>query len=161
MDGYYLIRDWLEVPNLRSRAASYWGQHVRWLLWGADRPQRVAKGRVLLAYGFGFWVFATFFLGVLLKNLTQWVGHQVWGFAFGTLLTSVVSKRVFKGLFASELTKMITTRRWRTAIWVLVLGSGLGGMFVVPWHHTATGNFQVRPGTRSEVHAAVPGFIDR
>jgi multidrug efflux pump subunit AcrA (membrane-fusion protein) len=161
MDGYYLISDWLEVPNLRSRAADYWSQHIRWLLWGAARPQRAAQGRILLAYGFGFWVFATFFLVVLLTNLVQWVGHQVWGVVLGTLLTTVVSKRVFKGLFASEFTKMVTTRYWRTAIWVLALGGTVTALFVVPWHNTATGSFLVRPGIRSEVHAAVPGFIDK
>ncbi|MBI3863758.1 MAG: efflux RND transporter periplasmic adaptor subunit [Planctomycetia bacterium] len=161
MDGYYLISDWFEAPNLRPRAAAYWSRHVRWLLCGAPRPQPEPQGRVLLAYGFGFWVFATFFLYVLVANLLHWAGQKVWGMLLGTFLTTLISKRVFKGFFDSEFINMLTTRKLRTTIWVAMLSGGLFFLFAIPWRNTATGNFQVRSGIRSEVHASVPGFIEK
>ena len=43
LDGYYLLSDWLEVPNLRQRAWDY-GAHLRWLLWG--RGWSVSRGEI-------------------------------------------------------------------------------------------------------------------
>ena len=40
LDGYYLLSDWVEVPNLRQRAVGYVSARLRWLLWGARRPPR-------------------------------------------------------------------------------------------------------------------------
>jgi multidrug efflux pump subunit AcrA (membrane-fusion protein) len=160
MDGYYLISDWFEAPNLRPRAADYWSKHVRWALWGAPRPKSEAQGLILLAYGFGFWIFATFFLYVLVSNMLHWAGHKVWGMLLGSLLTTMISKRVFKGFFDSEFINMLKTRRGRTYLWGAGIGGGLLLLAVLPWRNTATGHFQVRSGVRSEVHASVPGFID-
>ena len=50
LDGYYLLSDWLEIPNLRQRAWGYVAGHLRWLLWGAPRPAREPRGKVLLTF---------------------------------------------------------------------------------------------------------------
>ena len=38
LDGYYLLSDWLEIPNLRRRSQERWMSFVRWGLWGATKP---------------------------------------------------------------------------------------------------------------------------
>ena len=35
LDGYYLLSDWLEIPNLRARSFNYLMERLRWLLWGS------------------------------------------------------------------------------------------------------------------------------
>jgi putative peptide zinc metalloprotease protein len=55
LDGYYLLSDWLSIPNLRPRALELWMGHLRWLLWGAPRPLSVEHHRVLLGYGLLIW----------------------------------------------------------------------------------------------------------
>ena len=38
LDGYYLLSDWLSIPESAQRGQEYWMSHVRWLLWGARGP---------------------------------------------------------------------------------------------------------------------------
>ncbi|MHB8900385.1 MAG: hypothetical protein ACYC6Y_16665, partial [Thermoguttaceae bacterium] len=62
LDGYYLLSDWLEIPNLRQRSLDSLTAHVRWLLWGAPRPVRRSRGRLLFWYGAASWLFSVLFL---------------------------------------------------------------------------------------------------
>ncbi|MEK6257636.1 MAG: efflux RND transporter periplasmic adaptor subunit [Planctomycetota bacterium] len=161
MDGYYLLSDWLEIPNLRKRATDYWMQHVRWLLWGADRPPPVERGPALLVYGMLIWVFALVFLDLVFLGLVQFVSGQLGllGLSFMLLLLFIALKRVFRGFFGGEFRKMITTRPQRTATWALGTLGVLALLFLVPLPYVVNGNFEVRPGTRTEVHAPVSGFL--
>src|SRR5206468_838326 len=34
LDGYYLLSDWLEIPNLRQRSWGLVAARLRWALWG-------------------------------------------------------------------------------------------------------------------------------
>ncbi|MBC8117803.1 MAG: efflux RND transporter periplasmic adaptor subunit, partial [Candidatus Saccharimonas sp.] len=161
MDGYYLLSDWLEIPNLRKRATDYWMQHVRWLLWGAPRPHPVERGRALLIYGMLIWMFALVFLDLVFLGLVQFVSSQLGllGLSFMLLLLFIALKRVFRGFFGGEFRKMITTRPQRTATWAFGTLGVLALLFLVPLPYVVNGNFEVRPGTRTEVHAPVSGFL--
>lgn len=70
-DGYFLLSDLINVPNLQQRAF----QLARWRLrealfgWQAEPPEHFAPGlqRLLLGYAFGTWVYRFFlFLGIAL-----------------------------------------------------------------------------------------------
>ena len=161
MDGYYLLSDWLEIPNLRKRATDYFMQHVRWLLWGAVRPKPVERGQALLIYGLLSWVFALVFLDIVLFGLFQFVSGQLGplGLIGMLLLLFIALKRVFRGFFGGEFTNMIATRPQRTATWAFGTLGVLALLFLVPLPYVVNGNFEVRPGTRTEVHAPVAGFL--
>jgi len=66
LDGYYLLSDWLEIPNLRQRAVGYVKAHLRWLLWGAARPAPEPRRGALLGYGVLSWIYSILFLGLML-----------------------------------------------------------------------------------------------
>src|SRR5205085_829876 len=66
LDGYYLLSDWVEVPNLQQRSAAHVKAWLRRLLWGAGRPEPEPHGRVLLAYGL---VSGLYSLGFLVASL--------------------------------------------------------------------------------------------
>ncbi|HYG33881.1 MAG TPA: efflux RND transporter periplasmic adaptor subunit [Clostridia bacterium] len=54
LDGYYLLSDYLEMPNLRGKAFRYIGQWVKRLAGSAARPVRMPtprERRVYLGYG--------------------------------------------------------------------------------------------------------------
>jgi len=70
-DGYYLMSDWLDVPNLQPRAFAL----TRWWLretlfgFGLDAPEPMERGlaRGLVLYGFLTWIYRFFlFLGIAL-----------------------------------------------------------------------------------------------
>ena len=161
LDGYYLLSDWLEIPNLRSRATVYWMEHLRWVLWGAERPPPQPRGRALLIYGGLIWFFALIFLDFVFLGLFQFLGGRMGlpGLIVTVLLLGIASRRVFKGFFSSEFSKMIATRPNRTATWGFGTLGVLVLLFVVPVRHVVNGDFEVRPGSRVEVHAPVAGFV--
>lgn len=161
LDGYYLLSDWLEVPNLRRRGWEFWLANLRWVLWGAERPPETPRGRALLCYGSISWTFSFIFLDLMFFRLFKYLGSY-WGVAglAGTLLLgSYTIKRLFKGLFAGEFFKMISTRHLRTALWVGGLASLPVFLLVFQIEDRAAGSFQVRPGTRVEIRAKVAGFL--
>lgn len=163
LDGYYLLSDWLAIPNLRPRAMDYWMGHVRWFLWGAAPPPVLPEKRVLLFYGFICWVFAIGFLDLIFVQFFKYMGGQfgVAGLVLVGLLLSFGIRRVFKGFFASEFATMLKSRSGRTATWAIGLLSVVGLLFFVPVRSTTSGDFEVRPGNIVQVHVPVAGIVER
>ncbi len=160
LDGYYLVSDFLELPNLRKRS---WGRVMataRWLLWGADRPAPEAQGRFLLGFGLASWGFSLVFLGLTLGSLFVFLGRR-WGVAGGAgaaLLGAVTIPNLFRGLGAGEVRRMITRRHAKAGVWGLCL-AGMGAGLFVPIDDQAGAPFQLRPGARAELRAETSGFI--
>ena len=163
LDGYYLLSDWLNLPNLRKRSQDYLMAHLRCWLWGADRPKRESRGGVLFCYGAMAWLFAIGFLDIVFLRMLKYVSNEfgVLGVVSTSLLIVIAFKRVFRGFFKSECMAMIKTRHKRTLAWLLGGAAIPAVLFIVPVKHYATGDFEVRPGDRHEIHAPVTGFISR
>ncbi|MCA9067685.1 MAG: efflux RND transporter periplasmic adaptor subunit, partial [Planctomycetaceae bacterium] len=161
LDGYYLLIDWLEMPNLRSRSEEYWKAHLRWWMWGGSRPTREERGWILIGYGIFKWIVAILFLEFLVEHLFEFLKGQalVLGWALAGLLLSYGSKRVFRGLFSSEFVAMLKTRPKRTLVWCLVLIGVPVLLWIIPMRRAANGQFAIRPQTRVEIHNPVEGFI--
>lgn len=163
LDGYYILSDLLDIPNLRRRSSDYFKGWLRWLLWGAKPPERDPRGKTLLAYGLMSWSFAIGFLNYVFLQIVRYASDAfgTFGLAFACLLLTVAMKRVFTGFFKSELLTMLKTRHRRTMVWIGTLAAVLAVVFLVPVNHYATGDFVVRAETRHEVPAPVTGFISR
>jgi multidrug resistance efflux pump len=75
LDGYYLLSDWLEIPNLRRKAFAHVGGLLRRLAGGEApaAPLPARERRVYLAYGVTAWLFSV--------SLLSWIG-----FMFGEYL---------------------------------------------------------------------------
>jgi putative peptide zinc metalloprotease protein len=68
-DGYYVLSDWLGVPNLQSRAFAFGQWKLReWLFGWGDEPPEVLPGsrqRFLAGFAWAIWVYrAVMFLGI-------------------------------------------------------------------------------------------------
>lgn len=161
LDGYYLLADWLEIPNLRKRSTDYWMDHVRWILWGAERPKRQERGGSILIYGGLIWFFSLIFLEVVIFGVFRFLSGRSGplGMVFTAVLLSIACRRVFRGFFKSEVAKMVASRPKRTKVWVFGTVCVLAVMFLVPAQYLANGDFLVNPGNRVEVHAPAAGFL--
>lgn len=161
LDGYYLLSDALGVPNLRKQSRNYWMAHVRWLIWGAEKPKQEAKAGVLLAYGIMNWSFALIFLWVIVWKMLGFMGNDFgWaGMALPTILLAYALRRVFRGAVKGEFRKMVEERRDR---WVKYAGGILvatGILFIFPMRHNASGEFEVRPGQITHIHVPAAGVV--
>jgi putative peptide zinc metalloprotease protein len=161
LDGYYLLGDWLEVPNLRQRSWGYVAGHLRRLLWGAPRPAREPRGRLLLVYGVTSWLFSMAFLALMLwgfyRFLASW--SQPAGLVLVATLGGFLLPGMFRGLGGGEVWKMILFRRKRTVLWLLALGGLAASLVFVEVEDRASGPFQLRPAARAELRAPVAGFL--
>ena len=161
LDGYYLLSDATEIPNMHQRGVDYAQQHLRWLLWGASRPTPQPRGRILLCYGLTCWLFSLVLITMMLTGLGQYLNAHVGpaGFAVPIVLGGVVGRGLLAGLSAGEITAMVWRRHVRTLVWVAVLGSVTAALFLVPLTDRATGVFEVRPVTHREIRAPISAFL--
>jgi putative peptide zinc metalloprotease protein len=161
LDGYYLLSDALEIPNLRERSLGRLAAHVRWLLWGAPRPRREPRGNFLLAFGLGSWVFSIVFLGLMLWGfidlLRSYLGSP--GLAGGLLLGTWLMFGLVSGFSAGEASAMVRSRRWRTAAWVALLGTVIAVLSFIVVEDRYGGPFTLHPAARAEIRAPVAGFV--
>lgn len=160
LDGYYLLGDWLEVPNLLQRGQDRAKAQLRWLLWGAETPPADPQGRALTIYGLCSWLYGLAFLGTavyaLLRGMWGWLGPA--GLAVGTGLAVMLVKSQYSGLNAGQIKAMLASRRVRTVIW-LVLLAVVGGLAFVPLTDRAGGSFRVRGAGRFELRAPATAIL--
>lgn len=161
LDGYYLLSDCLEMPNLQQRALGRFKGHLRRLLWGAPRPTVESRGRLLSCFGLATWVYSLAFLAVMLAVLFKFAGAR-WGLFGGAgvaLLGMVTVRRVSQGISAGEMKKMFLLRHKRVAVWLVGLGALAAVLCLVELEDRAGGPFQIRPRVRAELRAPVSGFL--
>ncbi|MCX5728512.1 MAG: peptidase M50, partial [Nitrospirae bacterium] len=70
-DGYFVLSDWLGIPNLQERAFAFGRWQLRRLLFGLDMPMPVpvaaAQRRFLVCFAWGVWAYRfMLFLGIAL-----------------------------------------------------------------------------------------------
>jgi multidrug efflux pump subunit AcrA (membrane-fusion protein) len=161
LDGYYLLSDWLGIPNLQQRALSYVKGWLRRLLWGAARPADEPRGRLLLAYGLVSFLYSACFLALMLGALVPflWRSWGLPGLIAAALLCYLSARGLFKSVAGGEVRAMLTTRRKRTAIWLLGLGGLAAVLGGVEIEDRVGGPFRLRPATRAEIRAPVAGFL--
>jgi multidrug resistance efflux pump len=161
LDGYYLLSDWLEVPNLQQRAGQYVKGHIRWLLWGAARPEPEPRARCLLLYGLVSWLYSLTFLVLSLLLMSHFLGGPLGlvGLVAVALLGLLSLRGLFHGFTAGEVRNMIIFRRKRTVLWAAFLGGVPAALFLIPMQDRAGGPFGLRPVSRAEVRAPVAGFL--
>jgi multidrug efflux pump subunit AcrA (membrane-fusion protein) len=161
LDGYYLLSDWLEVPNLQQRGQGHFKGHLRRLLWGAPAPPAEPRGRLLLSFGLMSWLYSVLFLALVLWGLFHFLGAKAgWlGVGLVALLGWFSVRGVFQGFTAGEVSIMVTTRRKRTVCWLLALGGLAAALCLVKIEDRAGGSFRLRPPTHAELRAPVAGFL--
>jgi hypothetical protein len=104
LDGYYLLSDWLEIPNLRQRATDYAKARLSF----DRRRARAAKEacpprerRILLVYGVLATVFVIWFLSFVVSGIGGWLldEYQGWGFLAICGFLWLLFGRRLRGLF--------------------------------------------------------------
>ncbi|GAA0786811.1 HlyD family efflux transporter periplasmic adaptor subunit [Marinobacterium sediminicola] len=68
-DGYFLLMDWLDLPNLHQRAFALarWDLRERLFGWGDERPEffRPTRHRLLILFSWGTWLYRlVVFIGI-------------------------------------------------------------------------------------------------
>jgi multidrug efflux pump subunit AcrA (membrane-fusion protein) len=163
LDGYYLVSDYLQLPNLRQRAWDTTAAQLRRLLWGAPRPALTPADRPWLLLGFGLlsWCYSAFLIFLMLFALFRFTNNR-WGLVATTpvlLLAASLVPALFAGIFAGEVRRMLLKRPFRTAFVCLIVAGLAAGATWGTMEDSAAGPFRLRAAHRAEVRAPVTGYL--
>lgn len=161
-DGYYLLSDFLRVPNLQPRAFAMTKWYLRELLFGLHMPPpepfSLARRRVLILYSVGVWIYRFFlFLGIAL------IVYHLFFKLLGIVLFSIeICWFILLPIF-NELRVWWKVRREArvtplSIFVILVLSGGVLALFV-PWQETITGAAQLQAAAQADILTPVSGKI--
>jgi putative peptide zinc metalloprotease protein len=160
-DGYYLLSDAVDIPNLHERSFAQARVFLRRTLLGLRDPYPEAFARRarawIIAFAFAAWAYRlTVFVAIALA---------VYHFFFKAL--GVILLAVELGWFVvlpimSELKVWWKRRaevpRGRRAVW-LTIAAGVVGLLVIPWHQDVNAPAVLRAERQQLIYSPLPGRI--
>ena len=168
LDGYYLLSDFLEIPNLRQRAFSYIGNRLRFFWRPVDRTTSTTRERrIYWLYGVLAWIYSVWIIGFILLSLGRFLvaRYQGWGAAFMAALVISIFRYPLKryGRFlASQFTPkrgMLAVMK-RLAILAAVFAVAGSCLYFIRTDLKISGEFRVLPLHNADVRAEVEGIIE-
>ena len=156
LDGYYMLSDYLEVPNLRSKAfVSLWN----WITKSTKR-KTFREERSQLIYGMCAVLFSSTLLVAVYSRIYMWATDN-WataglvGFAmFSTVTLRRTAVESMSGL--KTLVSHVAAKRIRNG---LILVTALLISILVPWELKIGASFTILPNGDSQVRALTAGTL--
>ena len=163
LDGYHILCDALQLPNLALRSQGWWSSQWRRLI-GAESALpagALSRGELkwLVVYAPASWLYR---IGLLVA-LVFWLGHQSWllGWLAGLLLLGWLLKAVLAALLRSveQSARPGARRRAVLAVTGIALACVIG-LFVLPVPSSVVARGVVWPPERAQLRAESGGFVE-
>ncbi|MGW8180633.1 MAG: hypothetical protein ACWGQW_18015, partial [bacterium] len=167
LDGYYLLRDYLEVPNLRSKAFAYLSRHFRVLLLGSEgrrpsAPPDRRERRIFFWYGTTAFLFSGGLLLFMSGRVAAWVvrEYQIWGVILISVIFLMAMPAAGKhnAIDQERLLGGVVALFKKTPHLLIAAAILVGGCFL-PWELKISGDFTILPNTRVLVSPQVEGTL--
>ena len=165
-DGYYVLSDFVEMPNLQTDSFKFLGNRVRNLFRLPHEPELYTprERRIFWIYGLLSITYVMLVLWVVYALIGGWLIYHYRG--VGYLLAAgvlyLMSKRYIKSFFRFlrflYMDKAGHIRRLRLVYGALVILL-IGAFFLLPIPRHVRGEFVLRPGQEVVIRAQEPGFI--
>ena len=170
LDGYYLLSDYLEIPNLRKNAYQHIGSCFRRLTRpiqsSANRPD-AREGRIYWLYGILAGVYSAWLIGFILLALGGFLvrRYQGWGACCFVAIVTILFRGTLQKagrLLASHFTRSqgIMARVKRLARTVVILAAVAAALYFIKTDFKVSGEFRILPIHNAEVRAEVEGIIE-
>lgn len=159
-DAYYVLADWLEMPNLAQRSGDYLGDRFLSRIVGL-RPQvsvPADEAPILATYGTLSLLYRLLLTLTIAALVSQWfyvVGLALAAWAVVMGLGWPLAKLARKGVRGAR----AQNRGRRAALRLMLFFVVLGGLAAVPLPFTATGEGQIVPRPGAQVVAATTGRV--
>jgi putative peptide zinc metalloprotease protein len=170
LDGYYLLSDYLEVPNLRQKSLGYisagikrlWGSAVQGRIETSRREQRIYLSYGLLAAAFSFWLlgFVALTFGGFLVGRYQGIGFILFMLFLFALFRNRLSTILASPPTVFRTTHLRLASMPRPTKLLILFTTALAVLFLGRMELKVSGEFKVLPIHNSDVRAEVEGIID-
>lgn len=178
LDGYYLLCDWIEIPNLRQKAGEYFNYHFKRLLGFKSNQIFTINPRLrnffilysILSTVYIYWILSNvigFFFDAMVRN------YQALGFVVFVLTVAFVFRKFFASLFSplTSPSKRSSTaavprasRKFRVPTplkWLVALAALTAALIVVRMELKIPGVFVVLPQHNADVRTEAEGIIEK
>jgi putative peptide zinc metalloprotease protein len=169
-DGYYILSDLSEIPNLRQKASKLLNQFASTFILGiphADDPFLPSRRKWLfivysIAAGLYRW-FVTFSIFWFLYSVLEPYGLKIIGqlIAMMALYGLIVHPIISFAKFLTVPGRIDQVNRTRIMISSATIVAVLAMILVIPVPHYITCPFHVQPMDATQVYVSVPGFARR
>ena len=187
LDGYYLLSDYLDLPNLRKRSFAYVGDWLRRLWRPSHRPAPVSarEHRIYLAYGATAWLFSfslLSYIGLTFSEVLIAEGQRVGfialagllGFRFRDKFARLFGRGRGRGSESDEAStseskppkkkssngKRVWRKALRLALKLAVAGAFVALLFVGRMELRVAGPIDVRPHHNADVRTGIAGIVE-
>jgi len=156
-DGYFVLMDWLDFPNLHARSSALARWWIRRLLFGLDEdpPEALSAGfqRFLVGFAFVTWIYRFFlFIGIALLvyyAFTKIIGILLFVVEIYWFILAPVIKEA--KAWWERRAEIMAQRRTRVSA---VIFAGVLVLFVIPLPNPVSSQALMRPAQSTEI--AVP-----
>lgn len=165
LDGYYLLSDYLETPNLRRKAFGYMKRKLGALLIGiGDRNTAVTKRerRIFFVYGTLSFAFSAGLLLYVLGRIGLWMVNEfrTWGVVLFSMICLMVVPLTGKehAAPAGEQVRGVGARIRKARYRLIALAILVGAAFF-PWELKIAGDFTILANATVEINPQVAGTL--
>lgn len=166
-DGYYLLADWLEIPNLAQASSDAWRRVLDWLT-AVDDTREVAPSHsmsILLTYGWASFVYRWLVLFAILAGLhalllPYGLETLAWVVVGLTIFTSVARPMVHD--VKSQAARSAWSGRpvWRVFAGRIVLVAIIGFLLCLPFSDRESVNVRLEVADAERVYVTLSGFVE-
>ncbi|GAA4652675.1 hypothetical protein GCM10023116_49590 [Kistimonas scapharcae] len=163
-DAYYVLSDWLEIPNLATRGNQYVGYLVKRYVLGVERLESPAASRREGAWLAGYVTVSYIYRLFIMVMIALFIASEY--FVVGTILAiwllfmSVVMPlgKLLKKAFTDRSLEKRSVRLW--GITSCVLAGIVILLGFIPFPHATLAEGVMTPSEQSRVRARVSGFVE-
>ena len=163
-DGYYILSDLIEIPNLRQRANQYLASLVQRRLFGLQIPPSdagVAERAWLVSFGIGSFVYRVFIMFAIALFVAAeylFIGMLL---AIWALVASIVMPVVGLASFLALSPRLVGSRQRAVAVSTMIAAVLAGILFLVPAPSWTNAQGVVSIPEQATVRAGAEGFVAR
>lgn len=164
-DGYYVLQDLVEIPNLYTRASRYYLYLTQHYLFGLDQVRSpvtaVGERSWFAVYGLAAFCYRLFILAAIVLFLAE--EYLFAGVALGSwAIATQILLPLFRGVRFLLSSQMLAERRSRAAVVSMLLAGGIAaGLIFLPVPLTTRAEGIVWVPDQAQVYTGTEGFVDK
>lgn len=162
-DGYYVLADWLEIPNLGQRANRYYGYLAQKYLFGMKEADPVtslpAEKRWFLGYGLAAFIYRLFIMFAIITYIAGRFFAIGVVLAFWAIATQILVPIGKSMSFLTSSPKVGSNRPRAVLVTGGLIAAFLLILFVIPAPYRSVVSGVTWPSEQAQVRVGTSGFI--